>query len=326
MKEWLLILLLLMGMCEDSWAMEPKGVVEPDSVYSYADMMRDLRQLAGRYGTVIDVATAGYSVEGRVIPVVKLGTGPHKVFVGASFHAREYITTNFIMYFIERYAAAYCEGSAVGGFDARRILDGVTFHIFPMINPDGVEVVQRGFPASAHAGELMAMWPRDCGFPVHRSWKANARGVDINRNFDYGWGRKQDHGVPASSGYNGPRPLSEPEAIAVARYTTEMQPEAVVALHTQGQVLYMSTPDAAAERMAERIARHTGFEPQPIEEPYGSFQDFVDHHFGVFYACVELCPYIGPRPYDESLFPEVWESAQFVLPIVADELIKGRFY
>lgn len=240
--------------------------------------------------------------------------------VCASIHARECITTNYIMHFIELYAKAYAANEAVGEFDARQTLNRASFHIVPMVNPDGVEIVQRGFEASKLTDELRAMRRRDCAEPAHRSWKANSRGVDINRNFDYGWGRKVECSVPASSGYPGPAPLSEPETRALAAYAESVGPDAVVALHTQGEALYMSTPDTRAAKIAEKIACGTGFAVEAAEEPYGSFQDFVDHHFGVFYACVELCPYVGPWPFDEGEFWSVWRSAESVLPIVASGL------
>lgn len=302
-----------------------QGIFVPlDTVYSYADMRGDLCELAARYSDIVSVETIGSSVMGRDIYAIVLGRGSHRVLVGASYHAREYITTNFVMRFVEEYALAYAEGATVDGVDARQMLGSVSFYIIPMINPDGVEIVQKGYDAVGGVDVVarVVAGSRDIN---HRSWKANARGVDINRNFDYGWGRKHEAGFPSPGGYAGPYALSEPEAVAVATYSTRVHPEAVVAFHTQGQALYLSTPDTIAERMADRVCEHTGFSVEPIEEPYGSFQDYVDHNFNVFYACVELCPYIGQFPYPEGEFESVWESAKFVLPIVAEELCGIEF-
>ena len=297
-----------------------RGVFMPlDTVYSYADMRVDLCELAARYSDLVSVETIGSSVLGRDIYALVVGRGSHRVLIGASFHAREHITTNYVMRFVESYTSAYAEGTTVDGVDARMMLDNVSFYIIPMINPDGVEIVQKGYEGVGGV-DVVAKVMAGCNDETHKSWKANARGVDINRNFDYGWGRKHEAGIPSPSGYAGSLPMSEPETLAVATYACRVRPEAVVAFHTQGETLYLSTPDSIAERMAERLCEHTGFSVEPAEEPYGSFQDYIDHNFRVFYACVELCPYIGPIPYPESEFETVWESAKFVLPIVAEEL------
>lgn len=316
----LLIICISMSGAKGMEGFSGQGVFAPlDTVYSYVDMRSDLCELAARYCDIVSVETIGSSVLGRDIYALVLGRGEHRVLVGASFHAREYITTNYVMRFVEEYASAYAEDSIVDGVDARQMLDNVSFCIIPMINPDGVEIVQKGYDGIGDV-DIVAKVVAGSRDITHKSWKANARGVDINRNFDYGWGRKHEAGFPSPSGYAGPYAISEPETLAIATYAKRVSPEAVVAFHTQGQVLYLSTPDTIAERMADRVCEHTGFSIEPIEEPYGSFQDYVDHYFNVFYACVELCPYIGPYPYPENEFEQVWESAKFVLPIVAEEL------
>ncbi len=296
-------------------------IVIPDREYSYEDMMSDIDALKKRYAFILTGGIIGKTAEGRDIPAVRLGRGQHHIFVGAAFHAREHITTNYVMYFIDKYARAYSGGDTIGEYNVQHLLDNVAFYIVPMVNPDGVNIVQHGFGSSQFKDSLENMVHRNYRDPVYRSWKANARGVDLNRNFDYGWDRKEDNGLPASSGYNGPSPLSEPEAKAIAAFAERIKPEAVLAFHTQGKQLFLSTPGAKAKAIAKRLIDYTHFEPQPIDEPYGSFQDFVDHHFNVFYACVELCPYIGPIPYHSSKFYEVWKSAEHILPIVATELI-----
>lgn len=296
-------------------------IVKPDRTYSYEDMMSDISALKERYSFILTYNNIGKTVEGRKIPAVRLGRGRHNILVCAAFHAREYITTNYVMYFIDKYAQAYAQNDSIGEYDVQHLLDNVSFYIVPMVNPDGVNIVQNGFESSQFKDSLENMLYRNYRKPVHRSWKANARGVDLNRNFDYGWNRKDDNRTPASSGYNGPSPLSEPEAKAVAYFAKRINPEAVLSFHTQGKQLFLSTPDSTAETIADKLLKSTHFSEEPIDEPYGSFQDFVDHHLNVFYACVELCPYIGPVPYHNEKFYEVWQSAQYILPIVATELI-----
>lgn len=71
------------------------------------------------------------------------------------------------------------------------------FLVVPTINPDGVAARTRG----------------------------NAHGVDLNRNFPFGW-------RPLSGGeYSGPRPLSEPESRAIHRFILRTKPEVTIWFH-----------------------------------------------------------------------------------------------
>lgn len=56
-----------------------------------------------------------------------------------------------------------------------------------MVNPNGVTLQQRGlnaFPKKDHAN-LIRM---NAGSKNFKRWKANAKGVDLNRNFSVDWG------------------------------------------------------------------------------------------------------------------------------------------
>lgn len=56
--------------------------------------------------------------------------------------------------------------------------------------------------------------------------RLNARGVDVNRNWDVQW--TAGDGGEGSSQYRGPRPFSEPETRALARYAEEWRPDVFV--------------------------------------------------------------------------------------------------
>lgn len=303
-------------------AAEYDPIVNPLAVYSHELTTDNLAKLQKRYSVILSSGTIGTSFEGREIQAVKLGRGNHKILICGTLHAREHICTNYLMYFIEQYAEAFVSRDSIGCYDINQLLNEVSLYIVPMVNPDGVNIVQNGFGASANCDSLVNMRLKNFEEPAHRSWKANARGIDLNRNFDYGWDNCPNDSLPASSGFKGFSPLSEPESRALADFAKRIKPEAILAFHTQGEQFFFSTPDSCATSLAEKLVAATGFEPQPIDPPYGSFQDFVNYHFGVFYACVELCNYIGPRPYPECDFFKIWQPARYIIPIVASEIIQ----
>jgi len=85
--------------------------------------------------------------------------------------------------------------------------------------------------------------------------RANARGIDLNRNFPHRWRR---------AGHSGPRPLSEPESRAVRRLVRRVRPDVTIWYHQALRLVdYSSAADRALVRgYARRVglpARRIGF-------------------------------------------------------------------
>lgn len=125
----------------------------------------------------------GKSLCGRSIDLLQLGAGDDPVLLCGAFHGMEWLTSLLLLRFTSQMAAALETGSLIsdiklGDFLRRR---GVT--VIPCVNPDGVEISLHG---SAAAGEYRELVHNvSCGDTSR--WQANARGVDLNHNFNAGW-------------------------------------------------------------------------------------------------------------------------------------------
>jgi len=124
----------------------------------------------------------------------------------------------------------------------------------PVANPDGVLRVERNLR------QRRRRWVRH-----------NARGVDLNRNFDADWGGRGPLGPSVPWRFHaGSHPASEPEVAAIAFTLGNRRVDRAVSLHSFGAaVLYPSAStllpiaDAAEHRewarfVAERGCRHAG--------------------------------------------------------------------
>jgi N-acetylmuramoyl-L-alanine amidase len=80
----------------------------------------------------------------------------------------------------------------------------------------------------------------------------NARGVDLNRNFPFGW---RPLGAPFGSYHSGAGPLSEPESRALADLVERVQPRVTVWYHQHMRLVDRSGGDPWLER---RYARRVG--------------------------------------------------------------------
>ncbi|WP_051541417.1 M14 family zinc carboxypeptidase [Caldalkalibacillus mannanilyticus] len=163
-----------------------KRIVNPKQVYTYEMMTKDIERLAQQYPDLIEVKSIGQTPYGREIWAVKLGNGTPNVFFNGSHHAREWLTTNLLMDMLDQYAQAYKNKQEISGYNVQSILDHGSIWFVPMVNPDGVTLQQSGlkaFPKEDHK-KLIAM---NNGGSNFARWKANAQGVDLNRQYPAGW-------------------------------------------------------------------------------------------------------------------------------------------
>jgi N-acetylmuramoyl-L-alanine amidase-like protein/succinylglutamate desuccinylase/aspartoacylase family protein len=82
---------------------------------------------------------------------------------------------------------------------------------------------------------------------VARGTRANARGVDLNRNFPHRWRR---------TGQSGPRPLSEPESRAVRRLVRRVRPDLTIWYHQALRLVDLSS--GAEPALVHAYARRVG--------------------------------------------------------------------
>ncbi|MBO4535465.1 MAG: hypothetical protein J5755_05960, partial [Clostridia bacterium] len=217
----------------------------------------------------------GRSALGRPIALLRVGDGKGMLLFGA-IHAREWITAYVVLAAYRTYLAAWQE--------AKGALPGADF--LPVANPDGVALATEGLssvPAYLRPYLLGLNGGEDFSL-----WKANARGVDPNVNFDAGWGEgKGNLFAPAPASYVGRYPGSERETRALVDLTRKQAYLGVLAYHCKGEVAYYGyvTPegDESLAHHSERAARHLcaewGYTPIPSVGSHGGYKDWYALHY-----------------------------------------------
>ncbi len=304
----------------------PEYVVYPYQKYSYETMLEDVKKLQRMYPELIKTSSIGKSVEGRDLLLIEFGKGDEKVFVCGTHHGREYISTTYLMYAIDRYSYAYRYGSMWGEYNPKEILENITFCIVPMVNPDGVNLVINGINATKNPAEVASMGIYESPQYGYLAWKANINGVDLNWNYDKDWSIEKNRNPRGSAGFTGDRPATEPETIAVSNYVDNNLFEAFVSFHTQGEIFYWADNKEKPSGINEKIRKDTGFVEYKDEGTGigGSFFDYAYRKFNKPTLTVELCEYIGNYPYPDEDFDAVWKPAKNVLLIVGSEIANEK--
>ena len=103
----------------------------------HQEMVRRLETFVRDSSGLFQMSKVGESVEGRPIYHVRVGAGPFAVLMWSQMHGDEPTATSALLDLFE-YLRRHRTDAAV-----QRMLDSLTLHVIPMLNPDGAERLQR---------------------------------------------------------------------------------------------------------------------------------------------------------------------------------------
>ena len=232
--------------------------------YSYENLLHDVEILKKNYPTQIKVLKLCETADRRGVFDIILGDidGENQILIFGAMHAREYITIQVVMrQLCESLDAINGNGEFYRDVPAAELLQGLTIHFVPNSNPDGVAISQFGLSAVNNPAIRAQIAEMSSDF---EQWKANARGVDLNRNFDAGWYEFVGSNYPAPERYKGISPGSEPEAAALISLTKNYHIKRAISYHTCGALIYWYYKQsgsilAESQKFAEEIAQTTGY-------------------------------------------------------------------
>ena len=261
--------------------------------------------------------TLGKSVLGRDISAVKIGTGESVVLYAGCFHPIEDLTVNLLLRFIWDIAVKYDSRSLAAGINIRSALEGRSVVIAPLINPDGLEIRRQG----CSAAEIFEDTVFDICSEDTSLWNANARGVDLNHNFDAGHDilRKMEiaEGItgPSRAKYGGPYPESEPETRALTEFCRNERVLSVTAFHSQGEEIYYTYEGYAPERSALIARILSSFSKYTLVSPtgtasHGGFKDWFIKEFSRPGFTIEIGKGENPLPLSmlDSIYSDLFET------------------
>jgi g-D-glutamyl-meso-diaminopimelate peptidase len=246
----------------------------------------------------ITIHTIGTSVLGKSIQEIRVGKGNKKVHLNGTFHANEWITSLVLMRLLNSYLLLLTKGLSIIGENPLAWYHNVELSIVPMVNPDGVDLVLNGPPLEI-SDNVMKLNEGSEEF-VH--WKANIRGVDLNKQYPANWEidkKRKAPQHPAPRDYPGEAPLTEPEAIAMAELAIKNQFDYCLAFHTQGEEFYWGyeghEPKESAE-IAKEFEKKSGYKAVRYVDSHAGYKDWFLQEFKRPAFTIELGKGINPLP------------------------------
>ena len=188
----------------------------------------------------------GSSVKGRPLEVYQFGSGPTQRLIVAGIHGGYEANTTQLGWALIKHLSAHPE----------LIPGSVTLYVLPVFNPDGL------------------------AYAEDEDGRANANGVDLNRNWDANWQNSWplDGCWQLSKMSGGNYPGSEPETQALMDFVHHHHLDAILSYHSAALGIFPGgkPPLPAAVDLAEQIAQVSPYPYPPIDTGCGYTGQLID--------------------------------------------------
>lgn len=308
------------------------AILQDPDMYTYDQMLADTDILMQLYPGRIKCDSIGKTADGREILHYIVGnpSAEKQIFINGAIHAREYLTFQLVMKQMCVYLQHIDQGDFWGDYSYQDMWDKVAVHVVPLVNPDGVQISQFGLDGLQNESikEGIYQLAENDGTELTsyylEHWKANAEGVDLNRNFDAYWEYYQGTGYPSSDHYKGSSPGSASEAAALISLTERNNFLYTISYHTQGQVIYWNFENIdpiydISLQWVNRLTEQTGYYQESnfsTVDPAG-YSDWAIYRKQIPSVVIEIA--LGESPYLSSQFQQVWQENLNVWEITLEE-------
>ncbi|MEO8210069.1 MAG: M14 family metallopeptidase, partial [bacterium] len=194
--------------------------------YTYAEVMQKLDSMRIQYPNLISVKqNLGLTHENRAVWAVKISDNPDinestteaPIYYDALHHAREPQSMAGLMYYMYWLLENYGTNP-----EATYLVNNREIFFVPVANPDGYVYNQTTDPNGG------GFWRKN-----RSNNGSGCFGVDLNRNYNYGWGNNNGSSDdPCSDIYRGPSAGSEPETQAIKNFLLQIRPKISFSNHS----------------------------------------------------------------------------------------------
>ena len=271
-------------------------VYSSPEIYSHEDFLHDMNFICGKYPAQVQAVKLCDTADGRGVYDIIFGdaNGANQVLIFGAISGREYITVQVVMRQLCEILDAPDGDGTYRDVPATELLQGLTIHFVPAVNPDGVAISQFGLLGVNDTALRRNVAGKSGGNT--EQWTANARGVDLSKNFDGS--------------------THEPEVDALIRLTQDYHIKRAISYRTCGAKIHSHGGADDSKRFADEISHATGY---PIDD------DGAAYKLGVPAITVEVGAESGNavNPVPQYRFDGIWARNKAVVLAVAHNLKFG---
>ncbi len=291
--------------------------------HNWPEVVEWMDQLHASYpGLVSEKWSIGQTIEGRDIWAFRVSNNPDvdqvdvpEILFDGMHHAREIMSSEFIMMFAEYLAQNYSTDDEITS-----LVNSREVYFIPVVNPDGSEYNRQTNPNGG------GMWRKN-----RRNNGGGSYGVDPNRNYPYMWGGGGSSPDPWNETYRGASPGSEPCVQAMMNFINSHEFVTNNSVHTYSNLTLFpwgyttdDTPDHDIfVAMGQAMTMYNGYQwGQPADLLYdvnGGTNDWFygaqDEHDKCFSFTNEIGSYTDgfwpddsrrQQLFDENIWPAVY--------------------
>ncbi len=242
-----------------------KNIVE-NKVLTYSVYSDFVERLSENYENV-KLASIGKSLLGKEIYSLVLGEGEKNILFVGGTHGLEWLTALLLLRFTESLLIK----ESIKGFSVEDILKNICLIVVPELNPDGIEIAIKGASACGkYKGANFEICNGD-----FKEWSANARGVDVNHNFNADWYSLREKEIeagitsPSPRRFGGVYPESEPETAAITRLCRNIPIDLLISFHSQGEEIFYEYGNSTPEKSLTFAKIFSALSGYTLEKNYG---------------------------------------------------------
>ena len=266
------------------------------------------KELLERY-PFIRKEVIGYSLLHRELCAYSVGEGG--ALIAAVFHGMERVTGAILMRYLYEKAEEVRKGKTL------------SFTAIPLMNPDGAQIALDGACAAGRYRMLVQRLSKK----TPSRWQANARGIDLNHNFNAGRIVLRENEIKngfvtrGATRFGGTEPESEPESAALCDFCRRNDFTLAAALHSQGREIYADFENHAPQsaEIAQRLAELSGYtycEPSGTAVG-GGFKDWFCKRFCRPGFTIEIGK--GENPLPKETADTEYERVRAMLDILIEQ-------
>jgi len=307
------------------------NIVKDNINYTYKTLIKDIEFLKYEFREIesFKIGEIGKSTLKNRIPYIKIGEGEKTLFINASHHANEWITSLVCMLFFEKTLNLLRNKEKYKKYNLNELLKNTKIIIVPMVNPDGVDLVLKEKYIFEKKEYLELIFKN---INKLKNWKANIRGVDLNLNYPAKWEKakniKKKIGIkgPNYRDYVGQNPLSEIETKNMVAFTNIHQFNMTISLHSQGEEIYYDDLKGVIKKSYEIGKKFESVSGYKLTKPekdssYAGYKDwYVDNFFKPGYT-IEVGKGTSGEPLPIAQAKEILEKIEEIFLISLEECI-----